>query len=204
MVVPSSSTVFDNSSYVPSPGVVTIQIHSHPHSPIHKHTQHGLYAAPRPSFNLGYHQHLLPGTQCWYPSINLWVLNRDMKNRVLWSLISPSFLKVFEPYANISIHIFYKVFMSLLQYCFCCLCSGSFGHEACGILVPWPGIEPVQPMLWKAKSQPQDHQEVHLETSSWNCLHIRVLILHDMESNWGMHTCSVTQLCPTLLWPHGL
>ena len=120
------------------------------------------------------------------------------------SSLSLSFLKVFEPYANISIHIFYKVFMSLLQYCFCCLCSGSFGHEACGILVPWPGIEPVQPMHWKAKSQPRDHQEVHLETSSWNCLHIRVLILHDMESNWGMHACSVTQLCPTLLWPHGL
>ena len=77
-----SSTVFDNSSCVPSPDIVTIQIHSHPHSPIHKHTQHGLYAAPRPSFDLGHHQHLLPGTQCSYPSINLWVLNREEPGRL--------------------------------------------------------------------------------------------------------------------------
>jgi len=32
-----------------------------------------------------------------------------------------------------------------------------FGHEACGIFVPWAGIEPL-PLHWKVSSQPLDHQ----------------------------------------------
>ena len=35
---------------------------------------------------------------------------------------------------------FLKSLLNLLQYCFWVL--GFFGHEACGILAPWPGIEP--------------------------------------------------------------
>ena len=39
-----------------------------------------------------------------------------------------------------------KSLLNLLQYCFCCmLCF--FGLEACGILAPLPGIEPVPPAL---------------------------------------------------------
>ena len=40
----------------------------------------------------------------------------------------------------------FKVFIELSQYCFC-LISDFFGHEACGILPPWPGIEPASPAL---------------------------------------------------------
>ena len=36
---------------------------------------------------------------------------------------------------------FFKVFIELLQYCFCLL-FWFFGCEACGLLVPRPGIEP--------------------------------------------------------------
>jgi len=33
-----------------------------------------------------------------------------------------------------------------------------FGHEACGILAPWPGIKPT-PLHWKVKAQALDDQE---------------------------------------------
>ena len=36
--------------------------------------------------------------------------------------------------------------LNLLQYCFC-LMLGAFGPEACGILVPRPGIKPAAPVL---------------------------------------------------------
>ena len=42
---------------------------------------------------------------------------------------------------------FLKSLLNLLQYCFCCLCFGFLGHQACGILVPWPGIKPASPAL---------------------------------------------------------
>ena len=41
---------------------------------------------------------------------------------------------------------FLKSLLNLLQYCFC-LMFWFFGHEACGILAPWPGIEPTPPAL---------------------------------------------------------
>ena len=41
---------------------------------------------------------------------------------------------------------FLKSLLSLLQYCFCFM-FWFFSHEACGILAPWPGIEPVPPAL---------------------------------------------------------
>ena len=36
--------------------------------------------------------------------------------------------------------------LSLLQY-YVCLCFDFFGPEACGVLPPWPGIEPTPPAL---------------------------------------------------------
>ena len=53
---------------------------------------------------------------------------------------------------------FLKSVLHLLQYCFCCLCSGFFGLKACGILTPQPGIEPTPPLHWKVKSWPLDCQ----------------------------------------------
>ena len=57
--------------------------------------------------------------------------------------------------------IFFKSLLSLLQHCFCFLYFGFFGHEACGILAPWPGIEPTPPALevwnlnhWVAREVP--------------------------------------------------
>ena len=34
-----------------------------------------------------------------------------------------------------------------------------FGHEACGILAPWPGIKPATPALEGEVLAPLDHQE---------------------------------------------
>ena len=56
--------------------------------------------------------------------------------------------------------IFFKSLLNLLQYCFCFMCW-FFGHEACGILAPWPGNELAPPALegevlttgWPGKSQ---------------------------------------------------
>ena len=42
--------------------------------------------------------------------------------------------------------IFLKSLLNLLQYCFCIM-FWFFGHEACGILAPQPGIEPTLPAL---------------------------------------------------------
>ena len=39
---------------------------------------------------------------------------------------------------------FLKTLLNLLQYYFC---FGFFGPKACGIIVPWPGIEPAPPTL---------------------------------------------------------
>ena len=39
-----------------------------------------------------------------------------------------------------------KSLLNLLQYCLCFM-FWCFGREACGILVPWPGIEPTPPAL---------------------------------------------------------
>ena len=41
---------------------------------------------------------------------------------------------------------FLKSLLNLLQYCFCFM-FWFFGQEACGILAPWPGIEPLPPAL---------------------------------------------------------
>ena len=42
--------------------------------------------------------------------------------------------------------IFKKSLLNVLQYCFCFMFC-FFGHEACGVLAPWPGIEPTPPAL---------------------------------------------------------
>ena len=42
--------------------------------------------------------------------------------------------------------IFLKSLLNFLQYCFC-LMFQFFGQEACGILAPSPGIEPISPAL---------------------------------------------------------
>ena len=42
--------------------------------------------------------------------------------------------------------IFYKSLLNRLQYCFCFVVC-FFGHEACGVLAPWLGIEPTPPAL---------------------------------------------------------
>ena len=52
-------------------------------------------------------------------------------------------------------------FFNLLQYCFCFMFWFLFGHEAYGILAPWPGVEP-EPPNWSLNHQttrevPQDH-----------------------------------------------
>ena len=41
---------------------------------------------------------------------------------------------------------FLKSLLNLLQYCFCSM-FWFFGHEACGILAPQPGIKPASPAL---------------------------------------------------------
>ena len=42
---------------------------------------------------------------------------------------------------------FFKSLLNLLQYCFSCLGSSFFGHEACGILASQPKIEPTAASL---------------------------------------------------------
>ena len=56
--------------------------------------------------------------------------------------------------------IFYKSLLNRLQYCFCFVVC-FFGHEACGVLAPWLGIEPTPPALegevfncWAAREGP--------------------------------------------------
>ena len=41
--------------------------------------------------------------------------------------------------------LFLTSLLNLLQYCFCFV-FGFFGWEACGTLLPWPGVEPFQPL----------------------------------------------------------
>ena len=41
---------------------------------------------------------------------------------------------------------FLKSLLNLLQYCFC-FRFWFFGHKVCGVLTPWPGIEPAPPAL---------------------------------------------------------
>ena len=41
-------------------------------------------------------------------------------------------------------------FLKYLLYCYCIVsvfCFCFFGHKPCGILTPWPGIEPTPPAL---------------------------------------------------------
>ena len=53
------------------------------------------------------------------------------------------FLKIFFLYRTFS-----KFLLNLLQYCFCFMFWGVFfGHKACGILDPQPGMEPPSPAL---------------------------------------------------------
>ena len=41
---------------------------------------------------------------------------------------------------------FLKSLLNLLQYCLCFMFL-FFGHDACGILAPWPGLKPAPPTL---------------------------------------------------------
>ena len=57
---------------------------------------------------------------------------------------------------------FLKSLFNLLQYCFCFM-FWVFGFEACGILVPWPGIGPTPPAL-KGSLNLWATREVHVFT----------------------------------------
>ena len=58
---------------------------------------------------------------------------------------------------------FLKPLLNLLQYCFCFM-FWFFGHEACGILAPQPGIKPTLPgwegkvltLYWTTREAPQE------------------------------------------------
>ena len=41
----------------------------------------------------------------------------------------------------------FKVFIEFVTILLLFYVFGFFGHEACGILAPWPGIEPIPPAL---------------------------------------------------------
>ena len=41
----------------------------------------------------------------------------------------------------------FKVFIESVTILLLFYVLGLFGHEACGILVPWPGIEPTPPAI---------------------------------------------------------
>ena len=45
---------------------------------------------------------------------------------------------------NFDVNYFLKILLNLLQNCFCFM-FWSFGHEACEILTPQPGIKPTPP-----------------------------------------------------------
>ena len=64
--------------------------------------------------------------------------------------------------------IIFKVLLNLLQYCFC-FNFFFFDHKACGILVPWPKIEPIPPAL--------DHQG-----GPWN------FFVYFLNFNWRLIT----------------
>ena len=69
-------------------------------------------------------------------------------------LLSFIFLKIFFfQYGPFS-----KSLLNLLQYCFCCLYSGSLALKYVGILDPQTGIESTLLLHWKVKSQPLDHE----------------------------------------------
>ena len=73
----------------------------------------------------------------WGTKFSLW--GQKKKKRDM-STNSFFFLKIFLMW-TIS-----KSLLNLLQYCFCFMFC-FFGHEACGILAPWPGIERTLPAL---------------------------------------------------------
>ena len=59
-----------------------------------------------------------------------------------------------------------STYLTIIKYLFMYLCIYLFlffGHTACGILVPWPGIEPVPPVVevqslnyWAAREVPKN------------------------------------------------
>ena len=54
---------------------------------------------------------------------------------------------------------FLKSLLNLLQYCFCFM-FWFFGHKACGILIPWPGIRPTNPAMEMQSLSPWTTREV--------------------------------------------
>ena len=52
------------------------------------------------------------------------------------------FLKIFFDVDHV-----FKVLIEFVTIIASVLCFGFFGREACGILAPWPGIEPAPPAL---------------------------------------------------------
>ena len=61
-------------------------------------------------------------------------------------LLYSSFLFIFFKIFFFCCGPFLKFLLNLSQYCFCFM-FWFFGHEACGILTPQPGIEPAPPAL---------------------------------------------------------
>ena len=73
---------------------------------------------------------------CWWHGINIY---QKSSNCIL--MIHAFIFKIFFLCGP-----FLKSLLNLLQYCFCFM-FWFFGHEACGILAPRPGIEPVPSAL---------------------------------------------------------
>ena len=75
---------------------------------------------------------------------------------------------------------FLKSLLNLLQYCFCFMFFGFFGHKACRILAPQPGIESAPPALEGevlTTGPPGKSLVIHLKYSS---VYIRVREITDI------------------------
>ena len=87
----------------------------------------------------------------------------------LWCLLSRSHINPCEILSFILIGIFFlrffwcgpllKSLLNLLQYCFCCLCSGFVAKRHVGSWLPHQGSNP-HPLYWKVKSNPWAAEKV--------------------------------------------
>ena len=81
----------------------------------------------------------------------------------------------------------FKVFMNLLQYCFCLYILNFLIWEACGILAPLPGIKPTPRAL---------EGEVLTTRSPGKSLVVFLLL------PWGCEPVAKHNQCLTFKWPH--
>ena len=79
---------------------------------------------------------------------------------------------------------FLKSLLNLLQYCFCFM-FWFFGHKACGILIPWPGIRPTNPAMemqslspWTTREVPRVVIALSFFSLPFSYIHIYVLHLY--------------------------